>query len=62
MTVSRRDFVRTTVLGAVAAGVGTRAQGENSQPAAAQEQAAQSGSYKRPIIVSANNGYAYLEP
>jgi N4-(beta-N-acetylglucosaminyl)-L-asparaginase len=62
MTFSRREFVKTSVLGAVAAGVGTRAQGENSQPAAAaQERAAQSGSYKRPIIVSANNGYAYLD-
>ena len=57
MTFSRRDFVKTSVLGAVAAGVGTRAQGEDSK----QSSAAQSGSYKRPIIVCANNGYAYLE-
>src|SRR6202522_1595815 len=55
MTFSRRDFVKTSVLGAVAAGVGTPAQGEDSK------QAAQGGSYKRPIIVSANNGYAYLD-
>jgi N4-(beta-N-acetylglucosaminyl)-L-asparaginase len=63
MSFSRRDFVKTSVLGAVAAGVGTRAQGEDSkQSAAAHEQdAPQSGSYKRPIIVCANNGYAYLE-
>ncbi|MGA8213766.1 MAG: N(4)-(beta-N-acetylglucosaminyl)-L-asparaginase [Candidatus Sulfotelmatobacter sp.] len=57
MTFSRRDFVKTSVLGAVAAGVGTRAQGEDSK----QSSAAQSGSYKRPIIVCANNGYAYLD-
>jgi len=57
MTFSRRDFVKASVLGAVAAGVGTRAQGEDSK----QSSAAQSGSYKRPIIVCANNGYAYLE-
>ena len=51
MTFSRREFVKTSVLGAVAAGVGTRAAAG----------AASSGSYKRPIIVCANNGYAYLE-
>jgi N4-(beta-N-acetylglucosaminyl)-L-asparaginase len=63
MSFSRRDFVKTSVLGAVAAGVGTRAQGEDAKKnAAAQEQGTtQSGSYKRPIIVCANNGYAYLE-
>src|SRR5258708_4404339 len=58
MTFSRRDFVKTSVLGAVAAGVGTRAQGEEH---AAQEHAAQSGSYKRPIIVCAHNGLNYLD-
>jgi N4-(beta-N-acetylglucosaminyl)-L-asparaginase len=62
MTFSRRDFVRTSVLGAVAAGVGTRAHGEDSRPGTgSQEHDAPSGSYKRPIIVCANNGYAYLE-
>jgi N4-(beta-N-acetylglucosaminyl)-L-asparaginase len=54
MTFSRRDFVKTSVLGAVAAGVGTRAQGEDAKQAV-------SGSYKRPIIVCANNGFNYLE-
>jgi N4-(beta-N-acetylglucosaminyl)-L-asparaginase len=58
MPFSRRDFVKTSVLGAVAAGIGTRAQGEEH---AAQEPAAQSGSYKRPIIVCANNGFNYLD-
>jgi N4-(beta-N-acetylglucosaminyl)-L-asparaginase len=67
MPFSRRHFVKTSVLGAVAAGVGTRAQGEDSkqsagsQEHAAQEHQAQSGSHKRPIIVCANNGYAYLD-
>ena len=62
MTFSRRDFVKTSVLGAVAAGVGTRAQGEDAKPAAsAQEHGEESGPHKRPIIVCANNGYAYLE-
>jgi len=59
---SRRDFVKTSVLGAVAAGVGTGAQGEDSkQSAGPQEHDAPSGPHKRPIIVCANNGYAYLE-
>src|SRR5271169_713584 len=58
VTFSRRDFVKTSVLGAVAAGVGAPAvagslSGEQSAP--------QSGSYKRPIIVCANNGLAYLD-
>jgi len=62
MPFSRRDFVKTSVLGAVAAGVGSRVQGEDAkQGAAAQDHNSQSGSYKRPIIVCANNGYAYLE-
>ena len=59
MTFSRRDFVKTSVLGAVAAGVGARARAD--QNAAAQEHGPQSGSYKRPIIVCANNGFNYLE-
>jgi N4-(beta-N-acetylglucosaminyl)-L-asparaginase len=54
MPFSRRDFVKTSVLGAVAAGVGTRAQGEDAKPAATE-------SYKRPIIVCAHNGLNYLE-
>jgi N4-(beta-N-acetylglucosaminyl)-L-asparaginase len=62
MTFSRRDFVKTSVLGAVAAGVGTRAQAE---AATAQEHASdnqpQSGSHKRPIIICAYNGLNYLE-
>src|ERR1700686_3547441 len=60
MPFSRRDFVKTSVLGAVAAGVGTRAQGEAAKPAA-QEHDAQSGSYKRPIIICAHNGLHYLD-
>src|ERR1700734_2622428 len=61
MTFSRRDFVKTSLLGAVAAGVGTQARGEESEQGAAPERDAQSGPHKRPIIVCANNGYAYLE-
>jgi N4-(beta-N-acetylglucosaminyl)-L-asparaginase len=63
MTHSRRHFVKMSVLGAVAAGAGTRALAEDST---AHEQAtpdnqSQSAAHKRPIIVCANNGYAYLD-
>jgi len=58
MPFSRRDFVKTSVLGAVAAGVGTRAQAE---VATGQQHDSQSGSHKRPIIVCAHNGLNYLD-
>ncbi|HEY6767677.1 MAG TPA: N(4)-(beta-N-acetylglucosaminyl)-L-asparaginase [Candidatus Sulfotelmatobacter sp.] len=53
MPFSRRDFVKTSVLGAVAAGIGTKAGG--------QDHTAQSGSSRRTIIVCANNGFNYLD-
>jgi len=55
MIYSRRDFVKTSVLGAVAAGVGAQAQDKDK------DNASQSGPHKRPIIVCANNGFNYLE-
>jgi N4-(beta-N-acetylglucosaminyl)-L-asparaginase len=58
MPFSRRDFVKTSLLGAVAAGVGTRAQAE---AATGQPHDSQSGSYKRPIIICAHNGLNYLD-
>lgn len=62
MSFSRRDFVKTSVLGAAAAGLGKSALGaEPAMEAAVQNHDAQSGSYKRPIIICAHNGYAYLE-
>ena len=62
MTFSRRDFVKTSVLGAVAAGTGVHAAipevlAENGQPG----HASPSESPKRPIIICAHNGYAYVE-
>ena len=62
MTISRRDFVKTSVVGAVAVGTGSssalsEALGESSQ----QGHASQSDSAKKPIIICANNGYAYVE-
>jgi N4-(beta-N-acetylglucosaminyl)-L-asparaginase len=60
MPFSRRDFVKTSVLGALASGVGAQASG-NGRPSQDSSQASQLGPHKRPIIVCANNGYAYLE-
>ena len=60
MTFSRRDFVKTSVLGAVAAGVGSHAAIPEAL-ADSKAQASQSASAKRPIIICANNGYAYVE-
>jgi len=58
VTFSRRDFVKTSVLGAVAAGVGANsALAENAQPA----HASPPDPPKRPIIICAHNGYAYVE-
>jgi N4-(beta-N-acetylglucosaminyl)-L-asparaginase len=62
VTFSRRDFVKTSVLGAVAAGVGAN----SAAPAALAESgqqghASQSDTPKRPIIICAHNGYAYVE-
>ncbi|MFZ1140795.1 MAG: N(4)-(beta-N-acetylglucosaminyl)-L-asparaginase [Candidatus Sulfotelmatobacter sp.] len=61
MTVSRRDFVKTSVLGAVAAGVGAQAAIPGGPAENGQGHASQSDSAKRPIIICANNGYAYVE-
>ena len=62
MTFSRRDFVKTSVLGAVAAGVGANAATSEAIAESVQQgHASQRDGAKRPIIVCANNGYAYLE-
>jgi N4-(beta-N-acetylglucosaminyl)-L-asparaginase len=61
MSFSRRDFVKTSMLGAAAAGLRTPALGAEPSADAAQNHDAQSGSYKRPIIICAHNGYAYLD-
>ena len=61
MTFSRRDFVKTSVLGAVTAGVGAHAAIPEGLADNSQGHASQSDSTKRPIIICANNGYAYVE-
>ena len=63
MSFSRRDFVKTSVLGAVAAG----AAANSGIPEALAEAGGQQGhaskedAGKRPIIICAHNGYAYVE-
>lgn len=54
MSFSRRDFVKTAALGSVA--IGMQAQ-EDSKSAPEQK----SGTFKRPIIISAGNGFNYLD-
>ena len=61
MAFSRRDFVKTSVLGAVAAGVGVQTEipgalAQNGQPGHASQP-----DTKRPVIICANNGHAYVE-
>ncbi|MGC1450030.1 MAG: N(4)-(beta-N-acetylglucosaminyl)-L-asparaginase [Candidatus Sulfotelmatobacter sp.] len=60
MTFSRRDFVKTSVLGAVAAGAHS-AIPEALAQTGQQGHASQTDSLKRPIILCAMNGYAYAE-
>jgi N4-(beta-N-acetylglucosaminyl)-L-asparaginase len=60
VTFSRRDFVKTSVLGAVA--VGTHSAIPESLAASGQPgPATPTDSPKRPIIICAHNGYAYVE-
>jgi N4-(beta-N-acetylglucosaminyl)-L-asparaginase len=66
MGVSRRDFLATAVMGAASLGMEAEdtkkekeKQKEKKQPDSARPQAP--GQLKRPIIISAYNGYNYLE-
>jgi len=62
VTFSRRDFVKTSVLGAVAAGVGAKSAVPQAVASAGEQgHASQSEAPKKPIMISANNGHAYME-
>jgi N4-(beta-N-acetylglucosaminyl)-L-asparaginase len=62
VTFSRRDFVKASVIGAVAAGSGARALDSNATgELGIQGHASKTDPPKAPIIVSANNGYPYVE-
>jgi len=60
MSFSRRDFLATTALGSLALGLPVKGS-ETNQKALPESAAPQTGSGKRPIVVCANNGFAYLE-
>jgi N4-(beta-N-acetylglucosaminyl)-L-asparaginase len=61
MTFSRRDFVKTSVLGAFA-GIGAQAAVPGPHNGNGQaEHASQATSAKRPIMVTAHNGYNYID-
>jgi len=62
VSISRRDFVKTSVLGAVAAGSAAHGSVSDSHFGSAdQGHASNNDSPKRPIIICAHNGYAYVE-
>ena len=57
MSISRRDFVKASVVGAVAAKTGTQSAVAELSTA----QGSSNDSAKRPTIICAHNGYAYVE-
>ena len=61
MTFSRRDFVKTSVLGALAGRVGGKAGAEELHSEPPQQEHSSSGPYKRPVIVTAHNGFNYID-
>jgi N4-(beta-N-acetylglucosaminyl)-L-asparaginase len=62
VTFSRRDFVKTSVVGSVAAGIGaTSVFPHASAESGLQGHASQKETSKRPVILCANNGLAYVE-
>src|SRR5579859_2753213 len=61
MSFSRRDFVKTSILGAVATGAGAHSLIPNAAAENAAARATPPDSSKRPIMICANNGHAYLE-
>ncbi len=64
MRFSRRDFVRTSVLGAVATGIKTPALAVTNGSAAkatTRDSQTTSAGYKLPIIICAHNGFNYLD-
>jgi N4-(beta-N-acetylglucosaminyl)-L-asparaginase len=60
MTVSRRDFLATAVVGSLSLGLHGQ-QGQSSKEQAANKSEPSPGGGKRPIIVCANNGFNYLD-
>lgn len=61
MTFSRRDFMKTSVVGAAASAVSASAMEPGIRGQSTQGHASQMDASKRPIIICANNGHAYVE-
>jgi len=62
MTVSRRDFLATAVVGSLSLGLqGQQSQDQSTKQRSANKTESASGGGKRPIIVCANNGFNYLD-
>jgi N4-(beta-N-acetylglucosaminyl)-L-asparaginase len=61
MHFSRREFVKNSVIGALATGIASPVPSNAASSKPAPTSDSQSGSYKRPIIICANNGFNYLD-
>jgi N4-(beta-N-acetylglucosaminyl)-L-asparaginase len=61
VTVSRRDFVKTSVLGAIATAAVSSPGAAGASTVATDQGHASQNDAKRPIIICAHNGYAYAE-
>jgi N4-(beta-N-acetylglucosaminyl)-L-asparaginase len=61
MTFSRRDFLTTSALGSLALSLEARARDVRKEHGKSADPQTGSGSSKRPVIVCANNGLAYLD-
>jgi N4-(beta-N-acetylglucosaminyl)-L-asparaginase len=59
MSINRRGFLGSAIAASLATGL--NAQNANAQDKVAPPSAEPSGTYKRPIIISANNGFNYLD-
>jgi N4-(beta-N-acetylglucosaminyl)-L-asparaginase len=61
MSFSRRDFVKTSVLGVVAAGVGAHASTDAGHGSGTPSRASANDTNKRPIIITSHNGLNYID-
>src|SRR5947209_16543451 len=62
MTLSRRDFLTTAIVGSLSLGLeGQEGRGEQNKEQGSKKAESQSSAGKRPIIISAYNGFNYLD-
>src|SRR3989442_5693259 len=62
MTLSRRDFLSAAVVGSLSLGLeGQQPRADQKREQASKKEEAQTSTAKRPIIISAHNGYNYLD-